>query len=63
MTAATLTVRRPSGAVITFYATRCSIDHGVVLATGKWSDLPDRPEREFAWPSSRVLEIRWEVSA
>ncbi len=61
MTAATLTVRRPSGAVAVFLATRCEIDHGQVVATGIWKDLPDRPPREYVWPANRVLEVRREV--
>ena len=62
MTAATLTVRRPSGAVGVFLASRCEVDHGLVTATGVWKDLPDRPPREYVWPARRVLEIRREVT-
>jgi hypothetical protein len=48
--------------VATFLASRCELDHGLVTATGKWKDLPDRPAREYTWPARRVLEIRREVS-
>lgn len=58
MAAATLHVRRPSGAVAVFVAERCDLDHGTVIAHGRWQDLPDRPAREYAWPIERVLEIR-----
>ncbi len=61
MTAATITVRRPSGMIATLVASRCEVDHGLVIATGRWTDLPDRPEREYIWPARRVLEIRREV--
>ena len=63
MTAATLTVRRPSGAVAVFIATRCEVDHGLVTAVGRWKDLADRPAREYSWPARRVIEIRREVVA
>ncbi len=63
MTAATLTVRRPSGAVAVFLATRCEVDAGLVTAAGRWKDLPARPAREYTWPAHRVLEIRREVVA
>ncbi len=63
MTAATLTVRRPSGAVAVFLASRCEIDHGLITAAGRWKDLPDRPAREYTWPARRVLEIRREVGS
>ena len=60
---ARLYVRRPSGAVSILNATSVTIDAGVIRATGRWRDFPDRPERDYAWPASRVLEIRWEVIA
>ncbi len=62
MIAATLTVHRPSGALAVFLANRYEINHGLVVASGRWKDLPDRPAREYTWPARRVLEIRREVS-
>ena len=60
---ARLHVRRPSGAVAVFLATRCEVDCGVVTAVGRWKGYPGRPAREYIWPASRVLEIRREVVA
>jgi len=62
VTAATLHVRRPSGALAVFVASRCEIDHGLVTAYGRWRDLPDRSECEYVWPARRVLQIRREPS-
>ena len=63
MTAANVTVRRPSGAVAVFNAQTCRVDSGVVTVTGRWKDLPQRPVREYQWPVRRVLEIRRDVVA
>ncbi len=63
MSAARVTVRRPSGAVAVFLADECVVDYGAVIAYGRWKDLQNRPAREFVWPISQVLEIRREVTA
>ena len=57
MTAATLRVRRPSGAVATFHASTCTIKSGVVTVIGSWADLPGT--RTYSWPARRVLEVKW----
>jgi hypothetical protein len=56
---ATIRVRRPSGAVATFDAEHAFIDHGLVTATGRWSDDRERRRRTYTWRSRQVIEIRW----
>jgi hypothetical protein len=56
---AIIRVRRPSGALATFEAEHASIDHGLVTATGRWSDDRERRRRTYTWRSRQVIEIRW----
>lgn len=62
MKAATFTVRRPSGAAMPFVADDAEIRDGMLIASGKWKGSI-KPPAEYAWPTSRVLEIRWEAGA
>ena len=59
MNAAILRVRRPSGALATFEAEHASIDHGIVTATGRWTDDRRRRRRSYSWRARQVVEIRW----
>ena len=59
MSAATIRVRRPSGALATFEAERASIDHGIVSATGRWRDDRRKRTRVYSWGHGQVVEIRW----
>jgi hypothetical protein len=58
MTAATIRVRRPSGAVATFEAEHAHIDHGIVTATGRWNDDRQRRRRTYSW-RHQIVEIQW----
>jgi hypothetical protein len=59
MSAATIRVRRPSGALATFEAEHTSVDHGIVTATGRWNDDRQRRRRTYSWRARQVVEIRW----
>jgi len=59
MKPATIRVRRPSGALATFEAKHAYIDHGIVTATGRWTDDRRRRRRTYSWRARQVVEIRW----
>jgi hypothetical protein len=63
MSAATVRVRRPSGALATFEAEHASIDHGIVTATGCWTDDRQCRRRTYSWRARQVIEIAWTRSA
>jgi hypothetical protein len=50
--------RRPSGAADVFDAEHAEARDGFLVAVGRWRGSPRRGE--YAWPPSRVLEVRWE---
>jgi hypothetical protein len=60
---AIIRVRRPSGALATFEAEHASIDHGLVTATGRWSDDRQRQHRSYSWLARQIVEIRWSREA
>ena len=57
MTAATIRVRRPSGALATFAAESVDLSNGLVHAVGYWCDDRHRRRRSYSW--GHVVEIRW----
>ena len=56
--AATIRVRRPSGALATFDAERVEITAGLVTASGRWRDDRRRRRRTYSWRAS-IVEVRW----
>jgi len=58
MTAATIRVRTPSGALRTFEAERVDISSGLVTATGRWRDDRRRRRRAYTWGPRHIVEIR-----
>jgi len=61
MIAATIRVRRPSGALDRFQAETCSIEGDAVHVVGVWVDKSGRRSdvQRYTFVLSRCLEIRW----
>jgi hypothetical protein len=58
-TPARVRVRRPSGAGDVFLATSCTIEGGVVFATGRWQRDRAGTARAYAWPTRSLIEVAW----
>jgi hypothetical protein len=61
MRPARIRARRPSGLLDLFLADDAKVVGGFVVAVGRWRG--SRSRGEYAFPSRRVVEVRWEVTA